>query len=273
MKTKLCLAALALSLLTLTGCRKVEARMEIRDGNNAYNKEDYKGALVHYTKARQIDGKSFPELDRMIGYSRVGMYVPDDKSPANEKNADLAAKELRTYLRNRPNDRIAREALINLYLNANRTTEAINYFRDWLVSHPADIEAVRSIATLYAKQGNFNESLNWYEKITLLDKNNPESYYIYGVVCFDKVTKNPPADPLEKIAIIQKGEAALQRAMALKPDYAEAIIYLNLFLRQQALIETDPVKQQALIAQADQLRNRAIELNRAKKAAATQKKS
>lgn len=273
MKTKLCLAALALSLLTVTSCRKVEARMEIREGNTAYSKEDYKTALQHYTKARQIDGKSFPELDRMIGYSRVGMYVPDDKSPANEKNADMAAAELRKYLRNRPDDRIAREALINLYLNANRTTEAINYFREWLQSHPADIEAVRSIATLYAKQGNFNESLNWYEKITLLDKNNPESFYIYGVVCFDKVTKNPPADPAEKMAIVQKGESALQRAMGLKPDYSEAIIYMNLMLRQQALIETDPVKQQALIAQADQLRNRAIELNRARKAAASQKKS
>ncbi|MGZ8830788.1 MAG: tetratricopeptide repeat protein, partial [Thermoanaerobaculia bacterium] len=136
MKTKLCLAALALSLLTVTSCRKVEARMEIREANTAYGKEDYKTALQHYTKARQIDGKSFPELDRMIGYSRVGLYVPDDKSAANEKNADMAAAELRKYLQYRPDDRIAREALINLYLNANRTTEAINYFREWLQSHP-----------------------------------------------------------------------------------------------------------------------------------------
>ncbi|MGZ8831445.1 MAG: hypothetical protein ACXW2Q_13835, partial [Thermoanaerobaculia bacterium] len=142
-----------------------------------------------------------------------------------------------------------------------------------LQRNPNDVSAVRSIAQLYAKQGNFNESLNWYEKITLLDKNNPESFYIYGVVCFDKVTKNPPADPAEKMAIVQKGEAALQRAMGLRPDYSEAIIYMNLMLRQQALIETDPLRQQALIAQADQLRNRAIELNRARKAAASQKKS
>ena len=274
MKTKLCLlAALVLSLSSFSSCQKVEARMEIREANNAYNREDYKGALAHYTKARQVDPKSFPELERMIGYSRIGMYVPEDKSPANEKNADLAATELRRYLQKRPNDRIAREALINLYLNANRTTDAINYFREWLQTHPADIEVVRSIATLYAKQGNFNESLNWYQKITLLQKNDPEAFYIYGVVCYEKVAKNPPADPAEKLAIIEKGKAALQRAIDLKPDYFEAIVYMNLLFRQQALVEHDPVKAQALVAQADQWRNKAVEIARARKAAAGGQKS
>ena len=272
MKTKLCLfAALVVSISSLTSCQKVQARMEIRQANDAYNHEDYKTALQHYTKARQIDGESFPELTRMIGYSRVGMYVPEDKSPANEKNADIAATELRAYLKHRPEDRIAREALINLYLNANRTSEAINYFREWLQSHPADIEAVRSIATLYAKQGNFNESLNWYEKITLLDKQNPESFYIYGVVCYEKVAKNPPADPAEKMAIIEKGKAALQRAIAIKPDYFESIVYLNLLYRQQALAETDPIKQQELIKQADELKNKAVAIVQARKAAAGKK--
>jgi tetratricopeptide (TPR) repeat protein len=268
MKTKLCLfAALTLSLSLLGGCQKVQARMEIREGNTAYEKEDYKTALEHYTKARQIDSKSFPDLDRLIGYSRIGMYVPDDKSPANEKNADMAIAEIRRYLRKRPNDHIAREALINLYLNANRNSEAINFFREYLAKNPADIEAVRSIATLYAKQGNFNESLNWYEKITLLDSKNPEAFYIYGVVCWEKVAKNPPADMAERLNIIEKGRAALNKAMALRPDYLEAIAYQNLLYRQQALIEVDPVKQQEMIAKADELRNQAIEINKKRKAA------
>ncbi len=274
MKKKLCLfAALTLSLLLLTSCQKVQARMEIREGNDAYQKEDYAAALNHYTKARQIDPRSFPELTRMIGYSRIGLYVPEDKSPANEKNASMAIAELRKYLRTRPDDNIAREALINLYLNSNRTTEAINFFLDYLKLHPADIDAVRSVATLYAKKGDFNESLNWYEKITLLDSKNPEAFYIYGVVCWEKVAKNPPADLGERMAIIDKGRAALNRAMQLRPDYLEAIAYQNLLYRQQALIETDPVKQQALIAQADVLRNQAMEINKKRKAAAGAPKS
>ena len=269
MKKKLCLlAALSLSLSSLVGCTKVQARMEIRDANDAYQKEEYATALKHYQKARQIDANSFPELERMIGYSLIGLYVPDDKSPENVKNADAAVVELRKYLKNKPDDRIAREALINLYLNAERITDAINYFRDWLQTHPADIEAVRSIATLYAKQGNFNESLNWYQKITLLQPRDPEAFYVYGVVCYEKVAKNPPADLNERLMIIERGKKALLEATHLKPDYFEALVYLSLLHRQQAPLETDPVKQQKLVADADRIRNEAIAIVKKRKAQA-----
>jgi tetratricopeptide (TPR) repeat protein len=269
MKKKMCLlAALSLSLLSLVSCQQLQARMEIREANDAYAKEDYAKALEHYTKARQIDPKAFPELDRLIGYSRIGLYVPEDPSPANTGHADAAIVELRKYLQKRPDDNIARDALINLYLNADRTTDAINYFREWLVKNPADLDAVKSVATLYAKQGNFNESLNWYEKITLLDSKNPEAFYIYGVVCYEKVSKNPPADMAERMAIIEKGKAALARATQMNPDYFEALVYHNLLLRQQAVVETDPARQQALIAEADAVRARAVEVNKKRKAAA-----
>ena len=54
----------------------------------------------------------------------------------------------------------------------------------------------------------------------------------------------------------------------MKPDYFESMAYLNLLYRQQALVETDPAKQQALIAQADKIRTQAVEIIRKKKAAA-----
>lgn len=270
MKKKLCLlAALSLSLSSLAGCAKIEARMEIRDANDAYQREEYATALQHYRKARDIDANSFPELERMIGYSHIGLFVPEDKSPANLKNADAAVVSLRKYLRQKPDDRIAREALINLYLNADRITDAINYFREWIANNPRDVEAVRSIATLYAKQGNFNESLNWYQKITLLQPRDPEAFYTFGVVCYEKVAKNPPTDMKERLAIIERGKAALQKAMTLRNDYFEAMVYLSLLYRQQAPLESDPAKQQQLVAEADKIRNGAIAIVKKRKAEAT----
>lgn len=270
MKKKLCLiTALSLSLLSLVSCTKVQARMEIRDANDAYAREDYAAALQHYQKARQIDSTSFPDLDRMVGYSLIGLYVPEDQSPANVKNADAAIVELRKYLKKVPEDEIAREALINLYLNADRITDAINFFREWLQTHPADLAAVRSIAQLYSKQGNFNESLNWYEKITLLDSKNPEAFYVYGVVCYEKVAKNPPADMAERLAIIEKGKRALTTASRMRKEYFEAVIYLSLLYRQQAPLEQDPVKQQQLVAEADRIRSEAVAIINKRKAAAT----
>jgi tetratricopeptide (TPR) repeat protein len=267
MKKKLCLL-LALSLSLFVGCSKVNARIQIREANDAYAKEEYEVALTHYQRAREIDAAAFPDLDRMIGYSLIGLYVPEDKSPENVKRADSAIVELRKYLKKKPDDLIAREALINLYLNADRISDAIGYFREWLQTHPADLEAVRSIATLYAKQGNFAESLNWYEKITLLDAKNPESFYTYGVVCYEKVAKNPPADMAERISIIERGKKALEKAITLRQDYFEAMVYLSLLYRQQAPLETDPVKQQALVAEADKVRNDAIAIVKKKKAEA-----
>ena len=270
-KVSCLLAALTLSVFAF-GCQKIRARSEIKEANNAYSREDYATALRHYSLAKRID-PSFPELERMIGYSHIGLYVPEDKSPKNEAHADAAINSLTQYLKKKPEDRIARDALINMYLNANRTSQAIQYFLNYLKDHPADLEAVKSIATLYAKQGDFQNSLLWYEKITLLDSKNPESFYVYGVVCYEKVAKNPPADDAEKLAIIEKGKQALTHAIDMKPDYFESMAYVNLLWRLQAIIDakTDPVKGQADVAQADMWRNKAIEIIRAKKAAAASK--
>lgn len=272
MKKVLCLiAALTLALSSL-GCTKIEARLKIKAANEAYQKEDWATARGNYQSARQID-PSFADLDRMVGYCEIGLYVPDDKSPKNEAHATAAIEELNKYLRRRPDDRIARDALINMYLNANRTSQAIDYFRNYLKSHPADLEAVKSIAILVAKQGDFDESLNWYQKITLLDAKNPESFYIFGVVCYEKVAKNPPADVAQKMGIINRGKDSLQHAIDMKPDYAEAMAYLNLLWRQQALVDalTDPVKAQEDVAKADAIRNKTIELLNARKAAGAKK--
>jgi tetratricopeptide (TPR) repeat protein len=274
MKKVSCLiGALMLSLFSV-GCTKIKARSEIKEANNAYSHEDYPVALQHYASAKKIDPNSFPELDRMMAYCHVGIYVPEDKSPANEAHADQAIQLLSTYLRKKPNDRIARDALINTYLNANRTSQAIQYFQNYLQEHPADLEAVKSIATLYAKQGDFQNSLVWYEKITLLDSKNPESFYIFGVVCYEKIAKNPPADDGEKLAIIERGKQALQKAIDMRPDYAEAMAYLNLLWRNQAVIDakTDLAKGQEDIKKADEIRNRAMEILKARKAG-TPKKS
>lgn len=263
------LGAAAIGLMGL-GCYKIRARMEIREANDFYAREQYNAALKHYEAARKID-PSFPDLDRLIGYSSIGLYKPDDPSPQNEKHADRAIQELQRYLKKRPDDEAAREAMINLLLNANRTSQAIRYFEEYLKAHPADLNAVKSIAQLYAKDGNFAQSLNWYQKITLLDSKNPESFYIYGVVLYEKVSKNTPADEFgnvnvpEVMSLIEQCKQALLRATELRPDYFEALVYLNLIYRQQAKFETDPVKQQELMAKADEIRNRAVAISRAKK--------
>jgi tetratricopeptide (TPR) repeat protein len=267
MTKKLCLLAALVLSLTSVACTRIQARLEIRQANEFYVQEQYADALKHYEAARRID-PGFADLDRLIGYSNIGLFKPEDASKPNQKFADAAIVELQRYLQKRPKDEAAREALINLFLNADRTGQAIEYFKTYLKDNPADLNAVKSVATLYAKKGDFNESLNWYEKITLLDSKNPESFYTFGVVCYEKAAKNPPQDITERLSIIGRGKQALAQAIAMNKDYFEAIVYMNLLYREEAKIETDPTKQQELIAQADVYRNRAMEINRQRKAEA-----
>lgn len=265
MMKKLCLLlALMLSFATVS-CTKVQARMKIKDANKSYGSEKYAQALKEYEEARSIDA-GFPELDRLIGYCYIGLYKPEDKSPKNIEFASRGITELRKYLGKRPDDTAAREALINLFLNAERTDLAISYFQEYLKTHPNDLDAVRSIATLHAKSGNFNEALNWYEKVTLIDSKNAESFYVFGVVCYEKVAKDPNVDPALKPSIIERGKKALAQALVLKPDYFEAAVYMGLLWREQAKMEPDPLKAQPIYAKADEYRSRAIAINKERQA-------
>ena len=265
MKRNVCLlGALILFSFTAVSCQKVQARMEIKEGNKAYLNEDYRTALNHYEEARKAD-PGFKELDRLIGYCNIGLFKPNQEDPQNEKYADSAIRELKRYLEKQPTDEAAREALINLMLNANRTSQAIDFFRAHLKDNPNDLDAVRSIATLYARQGNFEESMNWYEKITLLDSRNPEAFYIFGVVLYEKVSKNPPVDTADRLAIIEKGRQALEKAIGLRADYFEALVYMNLLYREEAKLAMNAEDYDALIVKADSYRNRAVAIARARK--------
>ena len=54
------------------------------------------------------------------------------------------------------------------------------------------------------------------------------------------------------------------RALELKPDYMEALVYKGLLLRIEANLEKDPKKQQDLIKEAVALHDKAEELRKKK---------
>ena len=68
---------------------------------------------------------------------------------------------------------------------------------------------------------------------------------------------------------VQSGLEAVEKALAIKGDYMEAVSYKNLLLRLQANLEKDTANQKQLLQEADWLRDRATEL-RKQKAAGTQ---
>ena len=66
----------------------------------------------------------------------------------------------------------------------------------------------------------------------------------------------------------QKGLDADTRALTLNPDYVDALVIKNILLRMQANLISSPARQKELIAEADRLRDRAMELQAKQNAAA-----
>ena len=162
------LCGILLVAMPLVGCRQLGVRMEIQNANRAYAQRRYDVALEHYLAARQID-PSMVDLDRLIGYCYIGRFEPENETKENQQVADQAIESLKRYLVARPDDLIARDTLISLFLAADRNAQAIGFFADHLKKHPGDLDAAKSIATLSAKAGDFPGALHWYREITLLD--------------------------------------------------------------------------------------------------------
>src|SRR5262249_45496401 len=103
------------------------------------------------------------------------------------------------------------------------------------------------------------------------EPNNPEAFYTISVYYWEKAYRDFKLTEKEKHAFVDKGEAAVDQALKLKPDYIEALVYKGLLLRLQANLEKDPGKQQSLIKEAEALSAKAADLRKQKASgAATQ---
>lgn len=100
------------------------------------------------------------------------------------------------------------------------------------------------------------------------DPLSPAAYHRHGVEMSELAQRDVTLSPQQKLEVILKGIAAEDRALALNPNYVEAMIYKSILLRMQASMLSDVVEQMKLTDQADALRVRALELRKAQGPAA-----
>jgi TonB family protein len=129
---------------------------------------------------------------------------------------------------------------------------------------PTHKPVLMALAAFYNRQGKFEKTMDALEAAEKLDPADPAAPQIVATYYWEKAYKDKSLLPPQQLQYIQSGIAATDRALALNPDYVEALTYKNLLLRMRASLETDPFQKQQLIAEADALRSRAIELNKAR---------
>jgi len=216
-------------------------------------------AIENYTKAAELSKD--PLIKRRAMEYIVAAYAPD-------KLNDPAQAEpiVQKMIQMDPNEPTAYFQLSKIYEDAGRYEEAEAALLKARDVRPNDPTVWSSIAGYYNRQGEFEKTMEAFNKAAELDPNNPQGYHLIGSYYQEKASKDFRLTPAQKIDYNSKGVAAEDKALQLNPNYIEALVYKNLLLRLQANMEKDQNKQQALIKQADQLRDKAQVMRKQKAA-------
>jgi TonB family protein len=165
-----------------------------------------------------------------------------------------------------PTDITAHQQLAQLQENRGATAEAEATLLKARAVAPKQKPLLVALARFYFRQGNFDKTMEALETAERLEPNDPEGAQLVATYYWEKVFKDRQLLPADAHRYLTNGIAATDRALAVNPDYTDALLYKNLLLRMKANFESDPFLKQQLIAEADTLRNRALELNKGRTA-------
>ncbi|MGH9433761.1 MAG: tetratricopeptide repeat protein [Terriglobia bacterium] len=244
-------------------CNKLKARDQLNKGVMAFRSAHFPEAVNHFQEAVSLDPTLLnAKLFLATAYSQ--QYAPGGASPENLKMGDLA----------------------------------ISSYEEVLKADPNNKAALGNIGQIYYEMQKFDKAKEYQERLLKIDPNNPETYYWIGVLDYIPCNVNwtgmrrdlnllTPKDPkhpgvlpplpekarkelAEKNAtLVDEGMQMLQKALQLKPNYLEAMAYLNLMYRQKADLETDNSAREADLKEADQWVDKYLDLR--KRASQTQK--
>ncbi len=136
--------------------------------------------------------------------------------------------------------------------------QAIEAYKKPVEMSPDDALGYRQVANLLNKYGKFEETMDWLGKARDVNVDDPEGYYLIAVHYWDKVYRDPDLGSGDKSDYIDLGIAQLDRSLEINDEYVDALIYKNLLLREKAKI--NPRDKEALTAEANELRDKAMDL-------------
>jgi hypothetical protein len=95
-----------------------------------------------------------------------------------------------------------------------------------------------------------------------LESTNPEAHYDVAIYYWDEARRSSNLTRTQQHECVKNGLAAIDRAIALNPNYIDALVCRGLLLRMEASVESDADRQKALLDEAAQLQEKAIGLKR-----------
>jgi len=202
-----------------------QARDQLNQGVRAFRDGHYETAVNYFRQAAELDA-DLQTAKIYLATAYAQQFIPNGRGEDNAKYAQLA----------------------------------IQTFDDVLKGDPNNLIAVSGLASLYQNMQELQKAHDYYLRVEQLDPLKPASFYAVGsldwIMAYDKTNPQPPE---EKTRLIEEGLKHLDFALAMNPDYTDAMIYKNLLFREKAALASDPAEKKRLTDEADQWFNKSLE--------------
>ena len=259
----LLLAATFIAAFGASGCDKLKARDLLNKGVASYRDAKFEASIEDFKQAKDLD-PTLMNARLYLATAYATQYIPGAPSPENIRMGDQAIKEFQDVLSVDANNLSAIDGIGSILYNM--------------------------AGTPYTR-AKFEESKTYHMKHIALKPEDPEPYYWIGVIDWTltyrsnlemrgkwrlaNTTKTlKDDDPMppqvrddyskENGQLIDEGIDKLRKAVELRPDYDDAMAYLNLLLRRKADEAATPAERQDLLKQADALVDKAKEIKQKK---------
>jgi tetratricopeptide (TPR) repeat protein len=245
-------AVLLILAAGFSGCNKLKARDLLNKGVTAFKNGQYDQAIDQFQKAKEAD----PDLINARLYLATAyatQYIPGAPSDQNKKLGEQAVQEFKEVLEKDPKNLNAIDGIGSILFQMAGTPykpemfeESKKYHQMHIQTKPEDPEPYYWIGVIdwtLSFRGNGEIRKAYNEKN--LKKQVKETDALPASVRGDYATKYGP--------MIDEGIDSLKKAIELRPDYDDAMAYLNLLDRRKADAVDTEAQRAELLKEADDL--------------------
>jgi tetratricopeptide (TPR) repeat protein len=218
--------ALYLSAVPLLQGQGASAEDELTLGVQAYKKSRFQEATLHFKRAVELDS-SCMRCRLYLATAYAQQYIPGGTSAENAEVGQQALEEFEKVLALNPKreeEISALKGVAALHFNMKNLDAAKQTDRKLAELNPNDPETFYSIAVIDWTQC-YQPRMEERAKRNL----KPSDAFIYSESCWELKAKNEP--------LAKDGIEMLTKALTLRPDYDDAMAYMNLLYRELADIQ------------------------------------
>jgi tetratricopeptide (TPR) repeat protein len=217
---------------------------EMNLGVQAYKHARYEEAIQHFERCLALAPENVvARVYVATAYSQ--QYIPGVDTPENDRMAEQAIDQFQHVLDGNPahaEKLVSSKGIAYLYQQMKKFDDAKKYYRMALDLRPGDAESHYSVGVI---DWNLTYVPRQEERAKLGMKPDDSLPAKDKGVCAEMREKNS--------ANVQEGIDNLNKAIELRPDYDDAMAYMNLMYRERADIQCDnPAARDADLKTADE---------------------